>query len=223
MASVVDALKNPTVRAIEKEAKARAAADGGSDAENLKQRFAIRNELRAEQGLAPEQRKRGGLAGAYDEGFLLPAAAIALGPLALAAMSPGGVGGATIGGAGSAGGSAASMGGLPPIPAAGGAAGGAPGFSLGGLAGKAGDFLKDPKNLLKLGAGLHGISQQQKGAKQQQDALNAEKARWAAGAPLREAGRAGMLDPVPAVDTSRLSGLASRGNPFALPPMPVRG
>lgn len=213
-------LKDPKVRAIEIEANRLAGADGDN---SLAERFQIRNQLRAEQGLPPEKRKRGGLAGAYDEGFLLPAAAIALGPLALGLASGGGAGTA-------AGGTAASMGGIPPIPAAGGAAGGIGGaaggaapWSLGGLASQAGDWFKDPKNIMKLGAGAYGISQQQKGAGQMNDALQADKARWAAGAPLREAGAAGMLNPI-AADTSSLDALAGQGNPFGkkpLPPMPI--
>jgi hypothetical protein len=204
------------IRAIENEST-RLFGDKASDA-----KFDWRNEQRAALGLEPEKRKRGGLAGQYDKGTLLPMLAMAAAPLALmgaGVASPGAAAGAG-GGATAAGGTAASMGGLPPIPAAGGAAGG-----FGGMAASAGNWLKDPKNLMKLGAGAYGISQQQKGAGIMNDALERDKARWAQGAPLREAGMAGMLNPV-AADTSSLDALAGAGNPFAkkpLPPMPAGG
>lgn len=198
---------------------------GASDA-----KFAWRNEQRAAQGLPPEKRDRGGLAGQWDEGELAPFLAVAAAPLAMSALGGTGAAGGT-----ASGGTAASMGGIPPIPAAGGvggaaggiggAAGGAAPWSLGGLAGKAGDWFKDPSNILKLGAGAYGITQQQKGAGMMTDALERDKARWAQGGPLREAGAAGMLNPIPA-DTSSLGALAGQGNPFAakkLPPLPAGG
>lgn len=207
------------IRAIEIAAKQAFPDDKDMDA-----RFDLRNQLRAEQGLPPEKRKRGGFAGAYDKGFLAPALAIGLGPLALGLAGGGAAGGAgaagTAGTAGTVGtaGTAAS-GGLAPIAATGGGLGGG-GFSLGGLASQAGNFLKDPKNLLKLGSGIYGITQQQKGAGQMNQALADDRARWAAGAPLREQGRAQMLAPMP-VDTSSLDALAGQGNPFSRPRPPL--
>lgn len=214
------------IRAIEIAAKQAFPDDKDMDA-----RFDLRNQLRAEQGLPPEKRKRGGFAGAYDKGFLAPALAIGLGPLALGlagggAGAAGGTAASTAGTAGTVGtaGTAAS-GGLAPIAATGGGLGGG-GFSLGGLASQAGNFLKDPKNLMKLGSGIYGITQQQKGAGQMNQALADDRARWAAGAPLREQGRAQMLAPMP-VDTSSLDALAGQGNPFAkpraVPPIPLGG
>lgn len=202
--------------------------EGASD-----EKFDWRNAQRAAQGLPPEKRKRGGGAGAYDKGFLAPALALGLGPLALGlAGGAGGAAGSTAAGTAGTVGTAgtAATGGLAPI-AAGGAGGGvgAGGFSLGGLASQAGNFLKDPKNLLKIGAGIHGITQQQKGAGQMNQALQDDRARWAAGAPLREQGRAQMLAPMP-IDTSSLDALAGQGNPFAkkqppvaVPPIPLGG
>ncbi len=216
------------IRAIEIAAK-----EAFPDDKDMDARFDLRNQLRAEQGLPPEKRKRGGLAGAYDKGFLAPALAIGLGPLALGLAGGGAAGGAagsppagTVGTAGTAG--TAATGGLAPIVAGGPVGGGlgAGGFSLGGLASQAGNFLKDPKNLLKLGSGIYGITQQQKGAGQMNQALADDRARWAAGAPLREQGRAQMLAPMP-VDTSSLDALAGQGNPFAkpraVPPIPLGG
>jgi hypothetical protein len=201
------------IRNLEKEST-RLFGEGASD-----EKFAWRNEQRAALGLPAEKRVRGGVAGQYDKGTLLPM--LAMGALPLGMMA---AGGGTVAGAGGAapgaGGTAASMGGLPPIPAAGGAAGAAAGsspWSLGGMAGAAGNWLKDPKNVMGLAAGAYGISQQQKGAGMMNDAYQTDKARWQAGAPLRESGMAGMLNPVPA-DTSSLAGLASQGNPFARPP-----
>ena len=210
------------IRAIEIAAKEAFPDDRDMDA-----RFDLRNQLRAEQGLPPEKRKRGGVAGAYDKGFLAPALAIGLGPIALGLAGGGAAGGAgaagTVGPAGTA-----ATGGLAPIAATGGGIGGS-GFSLGGLASQAGNWLKDPKNLLKIGAGIHGITQQQKGAGQMNQALADDRARWAAGAPLREQGRAQMLAPMP-IDTSSLDALGGQGNPFAkkqppvaVPPIPLGG
>lgn len=56
--------KDPILKAIEDEAKRRSLADDGKTSH--KERFRIRNELRAEAGLPPEKKKRGGVAGAWD-------------------------------------------------------------------------------------------------------------------------------------------------------------
>lgn len=57
------ASKNPQIRAIELEAARLANADGKT---SLEERFKVRNELRAAQGLKPEKRKLGGVAGVVD-------------------------------------------------------------------------------------------------------------------------------------------------------------
>ena len=57
------AARDPRVRAIEIEANRRAGADGRNSRE---ERMGIRNQLRAEQGLGAERRRRGGLAGTWD-------------------------------------------------------------------------------------------------------------------------------------------------------------
>jgi hypothetical protein len=57
------ASKNPDVRAIELEASRRSKMDGRS---SRAERLALRNELRAEQGMSAEKRKRGGFAGVWD-------------------------------------------------------------------------------------------------------------------------------------------------------------
>ena len=218
-------LKDPKVRAIEIEANRLAGADGDN---SLAERFQIRNQLRAEAGMKPEKRKRGGLAGAWDEGFLLPAAAIALGPLALGAAGVGGGGTA-------AGGTAASMGGIPALPAAGGAAGAAGAVpavagggggvlgTLGGLAGKAGDFLNNP--IVKGGMGvitaLDAAGQRKRADDLTNRAIAADTARWKAGAPLREEGSRRLLNPVP-VNTSSLAGNTAQ-NPFARRAVPASG
>jgi hypothetical protein len=55
--------RDPRIVAIEAEAKRLAAADGKT---SHKERFRIRNELRAAQGLGREKKKRGGAAGVWD-------------------------------------------------------------------------------------------------------------------------------------------------------------
>lgn len=55
------ASKDPTIRAIEKAAKA-----AFPNKSQQAQRFAYRNQLRAQYGLAAEKRQRGGAAGVYD-------------------------------------------------------------------------------------------------------------------------------------------------------------
>jgi hypothetical protein len=54
---------NPQIRAIEIEANRLAGLDGKS---SMKERFALRNQLRAEAGLPPEKKTRGGVAGVVD-------------------------------------------------------------------------------------------------------------------------------------------------------------
>lgn len=73
------ASKNPKVREIEKEAKARSLADDGKTSHA--ERFAIRAQLRDEAGLGKEQRVRGGLARVYDneKRWLMPALSLAAG------------------------------------------------------------------------------------------------------------------------------------------------
>lgn len=199
---------SPEVRAIEIAANEKYPDD-------MAARFAYRNELRQAAGLPPEKRKRGGFAGQWDTGFLPAAAAIIAAPFAL-----GGAGAAgAAGGAGSAGAGAAGAALPTAIPAASSVAGSG-GFlgTLGSLAGKAQNAINSPlgKTLTQLGTAAYGIGQQNKANKLTANAIEADKARWQAGAPLRAAGSAAMLNPV-ARDTSSLDALARRGNPFAIP------
>lgn len=200
---------------------------GASDA-----KFAWRNEQRAAQGLPPEKRDRGGLAGQWDEGELAPFLAVAAAPLAMSALGGMGAAGGT-----ASGGTAASMGGIPALPAAGGAAGaGAAGAvpavagggggvlgTLGGLAGKAGDFLNNP--IVKGGMGvitaLDAAGQRKRADDLTNRAIAADTARWKAGAPLREEGSRRLLNPVP-VNTSSLAGNTAQ-NPFARRAVPASG
>lgn len=99
------------------------------------------------------------------------------------------------------------------------------GFSLGGIANKAKDWLTADggRNAIGLAQGAYGVYQQSQGMDRMRDAANRDTARWNYGAPLRDAGRAGMLNPIPA-DTSSLDALAGIGNPFARPnPSPGAG
>jgi hypothetical protein len=257
-------------------------ADDGKSSH--KERFRIRAELRAAEGLGKEQKKRGGAAGVYDrnKNYIVPIAAGALGmipglnaavPAMFGAAARGldregksGIGfdlgqaarGAVEGyGAGSVGKFAAGKlgigaapvpvpaeagGALKPLPPPGASAAdvlaGAPtgratippiqpvaagiggGGGIGGVlrtaAGGAMDWLKKPGNLVDLAAGIHGVTQQQKASDMMDRAVSDDRNRWAAGAPLREAGMTQMLNPAP-VDTLSLSRLAAQGNPFALP------
>lgn len=247
--------KDPRVKAIEEEADRLSRVDGKT---SHKERYAIRAQLRAEAGLPKEQKKRGGIAGAYDrnKNVLLPLAAAGLGlatgglaaPIAGLALArgvdregQGGLGfdvgnaargameGAAAGGLGqmaggllptpAAGGAIATtgavaaqslpmggVGGMPAIPAIPAATAAAPAsaFSLGGVAGKAKDWLtaNGGRNALGLATGVSGVLQQQRGNELMAQAARDESRRWAENAPLRDAGRSAMLTGVP-------------GNPFA--------
>lgn len=87
------ASKNPKVRAIELAAKQESLADDGKTSHA--ERFKIRNRMRTEQGLPPEHKKRGGLAGVYDrnKNVIKPAATVLAGMLGTPAL------GAAVGGA----------------------------------------------------------------------------------------------------------------------------
>lgn len=76
--------KDPRIRAIEQEADRRSRLDGKT---SKKERFRIRNELRAEAGLPKEKKKRGGVAGVWDrnKNVITPVAA------GLAALATGGL------------------------------------------------------------------------------------------------------------------------------------
>ena len=207
--------KNPQVRAIELEASRRAAADGTT---SHKERFAIRKALRADAGLGKEQKQRGGVAGVVDRNkqYALPLA-LAAAPFALPAL--GGLLG--IGGGAGAAGAAGAGAALPAaIPAAAGGAGilGGIGGAIGNAAKQVGGFINSPlgQTVTQLGTAAYGIGQQNKANNLTANAIEADKARWQAGAPLRQAGSAAMLTPI-ARDTSSLDALARRGNPFALP------
>lgn len=189
--------------------------------DDMAKRFELRNQMRAAAGLEPEERKRGGLAGAYDKGFLLPAAALLAGPAALTLMGGGGAAAAPAAGAGTAGTAATTAtaaGGLAPVPASGGFLG-----AVGSGLDKASDFLnsKTGQTLTGLASAGYGIAQQNKANKLTGQAVAADQARWKAGQPLRDAGMAGMLQPVPANTTATLGDIGRRGNPFA--PVPAMG
>lgn len=79
------------------------------------------------------------------------------------------------------------------------------------------DFLKGNNGLNALGVG-QGINAALLNKKALEYAKNAEgtaMGQWNQNAPLRDAGRAGMLAPKPSVDTSFLPGIRKAGNPFA--------
>ena len=113
---------------------------------------------------------------------------------------------------------------IPGAPATAGGLGATPGIAspagggLSGVLGKAKDWAlgNGGRNLLGLAQGAYGVYQQAQGQQAMRDAARRDAARWAEGAPLREAGRMGMLNPIPA-DTSSLDALAGQGNPFARP------
>lgn len=193
--------------------------------DDMAKRFELRNQMRAAAGLEPEERKRGGLAGAHDKGFLLPAAALLAGPAALTLMGGGAGGAAGAVPAGTAGTAATTAtaaggaaGGLAPVPASGGVL-----DAIGGGLDKASDFLnsKTGQTLTGLASAGYGIAQQNKANKLTGQAVAADQARWKAGQPLRDAGMAGMLQPVPANTTATLGDVGRRGNPFA--PVPAMG
>jgi hypothetical protein len=202
------------IRAIEQEAARLAPNDMG-------ERFRLRNAMRAAAGLPPEKRKRGGLAGAWDRGDLTKIAAVLAAPLAVGALGLGGGGAAA---AGSAGAGAAGAGAGAGAAGAGAAGAALPAAvpaatGLGGLLGKVTGALNSPTGqLLQKGAtAAYGISQQNKANRLTDRAVETDAARWAAGAPLREQGMAGLqsfANAVP-VDTSSLARLAGQGNPFA--------
>lgn len=197
---------------IAAEAKRRSLADDGKT--SLPERFALRNAIRAEQGLPPEERQRGGVAGFYDTNKgALPVAAALAAPFLLPSL---GGAGAAAGGAGTAASTAGVA--LPTaIPAAASGGGGFLG-TLGGIAGKVAGALDSPTGqmLTKLGTAAYGIGQQNKANTLTKNAIAADQARWQAGAPLRDAGRDRLLNPTVA-DRSSLTTLSRRGNPFAVP------
>lgn len=261
-------------KAIAKEAKRRSLADDGKS--SREERFALRNAIRAEQGLGAEKRQRGGLAGVYDRNkdYIVPAASIVAGLIpgvnaavpALLGAARGfdregqagigfdlgqGLAGAASGyGLGKVGGAIGNLAGLGgasgAVPAAsvaadpaaaemaamtratgGGAAmaGAAPvgavpasRFSLGGFAGKGLDFLKGNGGANAIAAlqAVTGALDAKKARDLTDKAVGMDTARYAENAPLRAAGRAAMLAPVPSQDTSGLRALAAPvGNPFA--------
>lgn len=264
--------KDPQIKAIEDEAYRRSLADDGKSSK--KERFRLRNELRAQAGLPSEKKKRGGIAGIYDRNkhVIKPLAAAGLGlatggllaPVAAGALmggldregkggigfdfggaARGGLEGGLAGGIGKFAGTLLPSAGAAAAPLPMGATGGIGGIgsmganaatqmagalqpvaaSGGGLLGGAAGFLNSPtmQTLGKLGAGAYGIYQQNKGQQLANDAMKADQARWGAGAPLREAGMQGLLNPMPASDLSGLAALSSQGNPFAQRPNPVPG
>lgn len=186
-------------KAVAAEAKRRSLADDGKSSK--KERFGIRNAIRAEQGYNPEERTRGGVAGLYDRNkeYALPLA-LAAAPFALPAIGGllgigGGAAGAAAGAGAAGAGTAASSGILG---------------TLGGLATKAKDFVLGDggKNLMGIVGAVDAASQRRRSDDLTNKAMGLDTSRWNAGAPLRDAGRAGLLAGVP-------------GNPFAqVSPMP---
>lgn len=209
--------RNPKVRAIEVEASKRAAADGKT---SKAERFAIRNDLRAAEGLRPEERQRGGAAGVWDRNkqFAPALAALAL-PFALPAigglLGVGGAAGAGAAGAGTAAGTAAAA--SSPFSLA----------SLGGIASKVGSAIKSPLGQTAL-AGLQGVSaanQRRKANATMEAQLARENALYAQTAPLRLSGIEGMLHPA-APNLSNLDDLQRRASNYAgnlSAPLPLGG
>ncbi len=78
------------------------------------------------------------------------------------------------------------------------------------------DFLKGNNGLNALGTaqGVNAALLGQKSSQYAKDALGSVNSNWNANAPLRDAGRAGMLAPKPSVDTSFLPGIR-KANVFA--------
>jgi hypothetical protein len=151
---------------------------------------------------------------------VLPVAGIgALGMMALPAL-------AGAGGAGAAGTAASTAGGLGAAGGIGGGLGAAGGIGgalgkipmVGGALSKGYDMLGGLDGALALGAGIEGYEQDRQANRLRGNALDLLGQEFTANAPLRQAGRAGMLNP----ETPDLSSVfASSGNPFAAPmPMP---
>jgi hypothetical protein len=138
---------------------------------------------------------------------VLPVAGIgALGMMALPALA--GAGGA--GAAGTAASTAGAAGGI------GGALGKIP--MVGGALSKGYGMLGGLDGALALGAGIEGYEQDRQANRLRGNALDLLGQEFAANAPLRDAGRQGMLN-AQAPDLSSV--FASSGNPFAAPmPMP---
>lgn len=189
--------------AVAAEAKRRSLADDGKTSKA--ERFALRNAIRAEQGYAPEQRTRGGLAGVYDRNKDYIAPIAALGALAIPGVGP-----ALSGALGSVG--SAVTGAIPALGNLGG---------LGGAVKQGADWLlKDNgRNALGAIAAVDAASQRRRADNLTNRAVGLDTGRWRDAAPLRDAGMSGLLNPVP-VDTSRLAALGSQGNPFAGPSAP---
>lgn len=91
--------------------------------------------------------------------------------------------------------------------------------ALGKLPGvsSAADFLKGNSglNALGVGQGINAALLNQKALEYAKNAEGTAMSQWNKNAPLRDAGRAGMLAPKSSVDTSFLPGIRRAGNPFA--------
>lgn len=70
-------------------------------------------------------------------------------------------------------------------------------------------------NALGTAQGVNAALLNQKAIQYAKDAEGTAMSAWNKNAPLRDAGRAGMLAPKPSVDTSFLPGIRRAGNPFA--------
>ena len=121
--------------------------------------------------------------------------------------------GGALGKAASAAGAAGGVKSLPGITAAGKSLASSALGNLGGI----GDFLTGNNGLNALGVaqGVNAALLNQKAIQYAKDAEGTAMSAWNKNAPLRDAGRAGMLAPKPSVDTSFLPGIRRAGNPFA--------
>ena len=145
----------------------------------------------------------GAAARGFGEGALTSGAANFTGGLIAGA---GALGAGAAGAGGAAGTAATTAGGAVPAAAASG--------GLAGAARTAGGWLA--RNGLGVITAVDAANQRQQQDDRTEDAIAADRARWDASAPLREAGMNGLLNPTP-IDTTNLSSLASTGNPFAVP------
>lgn len=172
-------------------------------------------------GFDPKAAAMGGVQG-YGMGTLGNMAQGALAK-ALPGIAPAGASGAAAGPSLGAQGSGASN---VANAAAGGGGGGGIASTIQGILGKIGglpgvssaaNFLTGNGGLNALGTaqGINAALLQQKALDYAQKAEGTATGNWNANDPLRQAGRAGMLNPKSSVDTSALPGIRKAGNPFA--------
>lgn len=206
---------------IAADAKARSLADDGKTSKA--ERFAIRNQIRAEQGFRPEERTRGGLAGLYDRNreYALPAALLAA-PFLLPAIGGAlGIGGAAGAGAGAATAGTAATAAASPFSLA------SIGSKIGSVASTIGNAAKSPLGRTAITGlqGLNAANQRKRADRTMTDQLARENALFAQAAPLRLQGVQGMLTPQ-TPDLSRLDDLQRRANNYSgnlSTPLPLGG